>query len=154
MSFSQVAKNEICRIAGEDKCCQAAELSALIKTSGTLSINGHHNIGFRISTENPAIARRIFLLLKNGFGISPEVLIKRNKQLKKNNVYMMVLSHERGAFEILKSTGVLSISENNVNIIYGISKDIVNSECCSRAYIRGAFLGGGSVTTPEKTYLL
>lgn len=152
MSFSQVAKNEICRIVGEGGCCQVAELSALIKTSGTISINGHHNIGFRISTENPAIARRIFSLLKNGFKINPEVLIKRNKQLKKNNVYMMVVSHERGGFEVLKQTGILSTSEKNVNIVYGISKAIIKNECCRRAYIRGTFLGGGSVTNPEKTY--
>ena len=134
--------------------CRVSELSALIKTSGTININGHHNIGFRISTENPAIARRVFSLLKNCYGISPEVLTKRNKQLKKNNVYMMVVSHERSAFKILEETGILSTASKGIGIIHGIKQALIKSDCCKRAYIRGTFLGGGSVTNPEKTYHL
>lgn len=154
MSFSQVAKNEICRISGEDRCCQIAELSAIIKTSGTISLNGHHNIGFRISTENPAIARRIFSLLKNCFDIHPEVMAKKNRQLKKNNIYMMVVPYEKGALKVLEEAGVLSITEKGINIIYGIKESFKMNDCCRRAYIRGTFLGGGSVTNPEKTYHL
>ncbi|KPU43438.1 putative sporulation transcription regulator WhiA [Oxobacter pfennigii] len=154
MSFSQVAKNEICRIAGQDKCCQVAELSALIKVCGTISINGNHNIGFRITTENPAIARRIFSLLKNCFGINPDVLIKRNKQLKKNNIYMLVVTNDRGSVKILQESGVLADNSSGISIIYGIKKSLIEKDCCKRAYIRGTFLGGGSVTNPEKTYHL
>jgi len=154
MSFSQVAKNEICRILEEERCCKVAELSALIKSSGTISLNGNSSIGFRVSTENPAIARRIFSLLKRGFNARPEVLIKRNKQLKKNNVYMMVVSNDRGASKILEECGILSVSDKGMGIIYGIKQSLMKNECCRRAYIRGTFLGGGSVTNPEKTYHL
>jgi len=154
MSFSQRAKNEICRITGEDRCCQVAELSALVKTSGTISINGFHNVGFRVSTENPAIARRIFLLFKSAYDVTPEVLVKKNRQLKKNNVYMMFISYERGALKILEDSGILSMHDKGINIIYGIKEELVQKDCCKRAYIRGAFLGGGSVTNPEKTYHL
>lgn len=154
MSFSQTAKNEICRISGEENCCHIAELSALIKTSGTISLNGQHNIGFRVTTESPAIARRVYSLIKNSFSIKPEVLLKRNRQLKKNNIYMVVVSHDRGAINVLKSCGILSSAEKGISINYGIKKSIISNECCRRAYIRGAFLGGGSVTNPEKTYHL
>lgn len=154
MSFSQIAKNEICRITGKDRCCMLAELSALIKVSGTINLNGKSNMSFRISTENPAIARRVFGLLKDGFNIHPEVMVKKNRQLKKNNVYMVVISSDRGAFNILEEAGVLSASGRGISIIYGIEKSIIKKECCRRAYIRGAFLGGGSVTNPEKTYHL
>lgn len=154
MSFSQTAKNEICRISGEDECCQIAELSALIKISGTISLNGHNNISFRISSENPAIARRVFSLIKSCFKIHPEVLIKKNRQLKKNNIYMMVIPGDKGALKILEKAGVLSSSDKGLGIIYGIKKSLVKDDCCRRAYIRGTFLGGGSVTNPEKTYHL
>lgn len=154
MSFSQTAKNEICRISDEENCCRIAELSALIKTSGTINLNGQHNIGFRVTTESPAIARRIYSLLKSSFNIQPEVLLKKNKQLKKNNIYMVVVNHEKGALNILKACGILNNAEKGININYGIKKSLISNECCRRAYIRGAFLGGGSVTNPEKTYHL
>jgi conserved hypothetical protein len=154
MSFSQIAKNEICRITGEENCCHIAELSALIKTSGTINLNGQHNIGFRITTESPAIARRIYLLLKDSFNIQPEIMLKKNRQLKKNNIYMLVVSHEKGALNVLKACGILSMTEKGISINYGIKKTLIKNECCRRAYIRGAFLGGGSVTNPEKTYHL
>lgn len=154
MSFSQIAKNEICRIPVENNHCEVAELSALIKTCGTISINSLHNMGFRISTENPAIARRVFSILKNCFGIQPQVMIKKNRQLKKNNVYITSVTHEDRAQQILIECGVLSSSGKGINIIYGIKHSLIKKECCKKAYIRGAFLGGGSVTNPEKTYHL
>ena len=154
MSFSQSAKNEICRIKDKEKCCHMAELSAIIKTTGTINLNGQHNIGFKVSTESPAIARRVYSLIKGCFSIQPEVLVKKNKQLKKNNVYMIIVSYDRGGFDILKSCGILSATEKGINIVYGIKQSLVKNNCCKRAYIRGAFLGGGSVTNPEKTYHL
>ena len=67
MSFSSIAKNEICRIVEEKACCHLAEFSAILRMSGTIQIFGKQNIGFRIITENPAIARRVFTLLKTLF---------------------------------------------------------------------------------------
>lgn len=154
MSFSQATKNEACRITGEDRDCQIAELSALIKTCGTISLNGQHNIGLKVASENPAIARRVFSLIKNCFGIHPEVMVKRSRRLKKNNIYMAVITKEHGALNILKECGVLTDSEKGIGIIYGIKQSLIKDDNAKRAYIRGAFLGGGSVTNPEKTYHL
>lgn len=154
MSFSQTAKNEICRIAPEERGCQIAELSAIIKTSGTVSLNSINNIGFRIMTENPAIARKAFTLIKSCFNIHPEVLVKRNRQLKKNNTYITLVSGARGAQTVLKECGILSASSMSISITHGIKHSIIKTENAKRAYIRGAFLGGGSVTNPEKTYHL
>lgn len=154
MSFSQTAKNEICRIPDEENCCRMAELSALIKTSGTINLNGQHNIGFRITTESPAIARRIYSLIKSSFNVQPEVMVKKNNQLKKNNIFLVNVSHDKGAMNILRACGIMNSAERGISIIYGIKKSLVSNECCRRAYVRGAFLGGGSVTNPEKTYHL
>ncbi len=153
MSFSQDVKNEICRIDDKERSSKIAELSALIKTSGIISINSKFNVSFRVSTENPAIARRIFLLLKNSFDIQPEILVKKNRQLKKNNIYIIVVSANMGATEILKECGILNFHKDT-KINYGLDWDIVDATSTKRAYIRGAFLGGGSITNPEKTYHL
>lgn len=153
MSFSSIAKNEICRIVEEKDCCELAEISALLKMSGTIHINGKTGLGFRITTENPAIARRTFTLLKKLFGIHTEILVKKNNSLKKNNIYMMVVNPEMGAKQILIKAGILKEHpDGNISFCNKISSDIIKKSCCKKSYIRGAFLGGGSISNPEKTY--
>ena len=153
MSFSSIAKNELCHISEDKECCRLSELSAILRMSGTIQIFGSHGMGFRITTENPAIARRIFTLLKIEFNIHTDILVKKNSSLKKNNVYMMDVSAALGAKNILIRTGMLKESESGViNFNNKIPSDIIKKNCCRRSYLRGAFLGGGSLSNPEKTY--
>ncbi|KMT21067.1 DNA-binding protein WhiA [Clostridium cylindrosporum] len=153
MSFSQVAKNELCRLPLQEECCQIAELSGIMKMSGTIHIGSKAGIGFKISTENPAIARRGFTLIKNIFGKHTEIMVKKNNSLKKNNVYILSITPEIGAKDILIKTGIIKESkEGALGFISKISPSILKGQCCKMAYLRGAFLGGGSISNPEKTY--
>lgn len=153
MSFSSIAKNEICRIVEDKDCCHLAEFSAILRMSGTIQIFGKQNIGFRIITENPAIARRVFTLLKTFFNIHTDILVKKNSSLKKNNVYMLDVSSAMGARDVLIRTGILKENENGIiSFNNKIGNEIIKKNCCKRAYLRGAFLGGGSLSNPEKTY--
>ncbi len=155
MSFSSKTKNDLSRIESQTKCCLVAELAALIRMSGTIQIGGLKRISIRFSTENAAIARRIFSLLKKIYSVHTEVMVTRNKQLKKNNNYLIIISHKENTKEILEDTGVLVQDENGLyKISYRIPSKIVKNRCCKRAYIRGAFLGGGSISDPDKTYHL
>lgn len=154
MSFSQTTKNEACRVADGGRDCEIAELSALIKTCGTISLNSQHNIGLRVASENPAIVRRAFSFIKKCFKVHPEVVVKRNRLLKKNNIYMIIITEGQGALDILRRCGVLETRGKGIGIIHGIKQSLIKDESSRRAYIRGAFLGGGSVTNPEKTYHL
>ncbi|SHF38289.1 MULTISPECIES: DNA-binding protein WhiA [Caloramator] len=155
MSFSSVAKSELCRIQDEKSCCQLAELSAIMKMSGTIQINGKNGLGLRVTTENPAIARRIFSLLKNIFGVHTDIMVKKNSTFKKNNIYMLLITPEMGAKDILLKTGILKQhSDGTLGIYHKIHPEIIKKSCCRRAYVRGAFLGGGSISNPEKTYHL
>lgn len=153
MSFSSAAKNEICRINNEKECCEIAEISALLRMSGTIQINGKQGLRLKISTENPAIARRVFTLIKKVFNIHTEIMVKKNNTLKKNNIYLLVITQEMGSKNVLLKTGILKEHENGKVVFNNkISSDIMKRTCCRRAYLRGAFLGGGSISNPEKTY--
>ncbi|QCX34473.1 DNA-binding protein WhiA [Caloramator sp. E03] len=153
MSFSSIAKNELCRINEEKRCCQIAELAAITRISGTVSIKGSQGLSFKIQTENPAIARRIFTLLKNAFGIHTEILVKKSNSLKKNNIYILVINQEMGSKEILIKTGIFKEhGDGMLSFSNKIGSNIIKKNCCKRAYIRGAFLAGGSISNPEKTY--
>ena len=60
MSFSTAVKNELSRVVTEGRLPQLAELSALVRTTGSINLIGMNKLAFTIVTENPAIARKIF----------------------------------------------------------------------------------------------
>lgn len=151
-SFSTTTKDEISKLELKSSCCLRAEIAAIIQMSGSLSINGG-GISLKITTENASIARRIFNLLKVIYNVHSDIVVKKNRQLKKNNSYMINVDGSEKVEHILRDIEVLRDSES---IYYGlsnrISPSIVKDRCCKRAYIRGAFLGGGSISNPERTY--
>src|SRR5690554_3197822 len=107
MSFSSKAKNEICRINSSRKCCRLAELAALIHTSGTIQLSGCEQIKLKVSTENAFIARRVFKLLKDLYGINSEVLVRKNRRLRKNNNYMLALPQSPISRRVLEETRII-----------------------------------------------
>lgn len=154
MTFSSIVKNEISKIYYDNKCCKVAVLSALIKMTGTIQFHGRNNIGIKLSTENASIARMLFTLIKEIFDLSVRVAVRRNKQLKKNNIYTLYIDAQTGSEEILTTTGILNKTEDGISINYKLPAKLVKKPCCKKAYLRGVFLGGGSISDPEKTYHL
>jgi len=154
MSFSSKTKNELARAIPEKDCCKYSELAALIRMSGTLQLVGLEKFNLVITTENASVARKIFKLFKKLFGINIEVMIRKNLKLKKNNHYLMVVTHTMNSWEVLSKVGILKQFDDTFDITYEIPKDLIKTRCCKRAYLRGAFLGGGSVSDPEKPYHL
>ncbi|WP_416828460.1 DNA-binding protein WhiA [Ectobacillus polymachus] len=142
MSFASETKKELTNIAIKD-CCVRAELSALIRMNGSLSFSNRRLI-IDIQTENAAIARRIYVLLKRSYEVTVELLVRKKMRLKKNNVYIVRLVEK--AKEILDD---LQIIQGDFSLVHNISHDLIRKKCCKRSYLRGAFLAGGSVNNPE-----
>lgn len=154
MSFSVKVKNEICRYSNMSKGEAVAELSAIMKVSGTLSLGSKRQFSFGVTTENPAIARFIFTLLKDKFNIHTQIIMKKNNSLKKNNIYVVLITDNMQVKNLLVEVGLLRSGENIFSLDYTIPKIVSESDKYKRSYIRGAFLGGGSISNPEKTYHL
>lgn len=153
MSFSSKVKSEIARNINVTKSEALAQISAIMKVSGTIAFNGK-GISFRIATENPSTARVIFTLLKDFFSIHSKLMVKKSNSLKKNNIYMVLIDEEMGVRELLKNTGIFKDVDGIMSLDYRIEDTMVSGDEEKRAYIRGAFLGGGSISNPEKTYHL
>ncbi|MDY4077870.1 MAG: DNA-binding protein WhiA [Clostridium sp.] len=153
MSFSAKVKGELGRYTEMSKEEALAQISAMMKVSGTISFNGK-GLSFKITTENPTSARLVFTLLKEHFHIHSKLMVKKSNSLKKNNIYMVVIDEEMGVRELLKETGIFKEVDGGITLDYRIDEKMVETDDEKRAYIRGAFLGGGSVTNPEKNYHL
>lgn len=154
MTFSSITKNEITKVPVTSRCCQLAELSALLKMTGTIRIHGVNNFGIRLSTENASIARMIFSLLKSCFEINTKVVVRKNEHLKKNNNYTLYIDSDMGSKEVLKAAGILQEGEKGIKLNHKLPHHLIKKACCKKAYMRGIFLGGGSISDPEKTYHL
>lgn len=142
MSFAAQTKKELTMIE-TDACCEKAELSALIRMNGSVQLTSQ-KIVLDISTENAAIARRIYSLLKKTFQVHTELLVRKKMRLKKNNVYIV-----RVPSQVQDILSKLHIVSEGFNFTDGIEPSIIRRSCCKRAYLRGAFLAGGSVNNPE-----
>ncbi len=152
MSFSSKTKNELSRLICKEKCCYFAELIGIVYFAGMIK-DHTSNIYLRINTENASVARRIFNLVKWSFGVHTTVGIKRNKSSKHMHSYSLYIKDKESLVKIFKTLG----RKKNDKAIADrmdlrINHEWVQSPCCKKAFIRGAFLGGGSITDPEKTY--
>lgn len=134
-----------------NRALDIAELSAIIRLSGSLHFMGNMQIGLKITTELNSIARRVFKILKKEFEINTSITVNKNQMLKKNNSYVLTITPEMGASKLLVDLGILD-NENTFITRNDISNKIVKEPEDAHAYIRGAFLGGGSINDPEKNY--
>lgn len=150
MSFSADVKNELARVTGEHSCCLIAELAALMRMGGTMLIGGNNNLGITFTTENAAVARKVLTLVKRGFSLTTEVVVTRGRRLKKVNSYHIKVAPSPVVTDVLARLGIMRGEVINA----GRDMGLLRKGCCRRAYLRGAFLGGGSVSKPEGEYHL
>ncbi|AKM20334.1 DNA-binding protein WhiA [Anoxybacillus geothermalis] len=142
MSFASETKKELTNLEVK-RCCLRAELSALLRMNGSLAFSGGR-MAVDVQTENAAIARRIYTLLKKGYDVAVELFVRKKMRLKKNNVYIVRITD--GAAPLLRD---LCIWNGDFSFIHDIDPELVKKKCCKRSYLRGAFLAGGSVNNPE-----
>ena len=142
MSFASETKKELTQVEADDTSLKA-EGSALIRMNGSLTF-ANRQISLDVQTENAAIARRLYTIVKKLYPYNVELLVRKKMRLKKNNVYICRL--REGAREILAD---LEIVSNSFEFNHTISKSIIPKNEQRRAYLRGAFLAGGSVNNPE-----
>lgn len=83
MSFSTDAKSELTRIKNEDFRLDRAELSAIVRMSGSIQLAGNMQLSLKITTELNAIARKVFKILKDSYNINTSITVNKNQMLKK-----------------------------------------------------------------------
>ena len=140
MSFSGNAKAEICRTVPSKKCCALAECFGIL-----LFCNSFGQDGIRIITESREFGQNLPKLFQKAFNVdfdsfpsmeSPGKLVFQIDAPDKIDLIMEAYGFDRDTLAL------------HVNL------PVVEEDCCKAAFLRGAFLAGGSVTDPEKGYHL
>ena len=74
MSYSSQTKEELCRFEPDSVCCLLAELSGIVCAAGSVIYRGGGDKRLSIETENNAVARRAFRLLREVFDVQPQLV--------------------------------------------------------------------------------
>lgn len=148
MSFSSLVKDELSRQSTNARHCQIAEIAAIISLCGRIQISANDKYMVKIHTENIAVARKYFTLLRKTYNIDTEISIR---QSSKNRIYTVAILHHDDAIKVLKCSHLIDHGEISENLSV-TDNLIIQKECCKRAFIRGAFLASGSMSDPEKFY--
>jgi DNA-binding protein WhiA len=133
-----------------------SELAAVVSLNGTAAAVPAGGYNIRIITENAAFARWIYSCIRQLCNISPEVTIRKSRKLRKRASYMLFVTPASGSAKLIRRIGAEVVRKNTQGQPELVLPEPSDSKdrCCKKAYLRGAFLAGGSVSDPEKTYHL
>lgn len=140
MSFSGNVKEELAAHISLARHCQLAELAALLLFSaGTCEGNMH----LRLDTENEAVVRKCFTLLRKTFNI--ETVMQGKERL---------IPDDDLEGKVIQALHLNGIEKEGLNLAEPVNSLLIKNSCCARAYLRGAFLSVGSMSDPKKSYHL
>lgn len=151
MSFSSEVKEELSRQMSPARHCRLAEIMAIIRTCGKITISEDNLYNVIVYTENIAVARKYYNLIKKTFSWSPSISVRKNIYLKKNQIYTIGIFNHGQAVQILKATKLLNQSYD-IEELDARANVVIQQTCCKRAFIRGVFLASGSISDPVKGY--
>ncbi len=154
MTFSSSVREELAHLKIEKKCCALSELSALIRTCATVKIGNKFKLAVRFETENPSTARRIFNIIKFLYDYHSEVSAKKIDKLRTGHFYMVLLNDDNVVEQMLHDTGMMHEGENVFSMSKTLPAHLLDSRCCVKSFMRGCFLGCGSMSDPNKSYHL
>lgn len=142
MSFSSEVKSELAAIR-DLQCCAVAELSALFHIGGSVELSSK-GLALSFQTSNNAVIRKLMKLIKDRYRIDLTLIQKKQLNLNKQDLFVVRIEDQ---VETMMSE--LSLVNKNTLFFQDLDEKIVRKECCKKAYLRGAFLAGGSVNSPD-----
>jgi DNA-binding protein WhiA len=141
VSFAAAAKAEICRNIPNKNCCALAECFGIL-----LFCNSFTNENIKIVTESREFAYILPRLFDKAFGIEFDSF----PSLEAPGKLTFQIYDPEKIDMIMESFG---FSADNTFALH-VNMPIVENDCCKNAFLRGAYLTGGSVTDPAKSYHL
>ena len=152
MSFSSNVKDELSRQMPGARHCQIAETAAILSLCGRAKISASDHFWIEIHTENVAVARKYFTLLKKTFNIRTDVSIRSGINPGRSRTYIVAVREHEEALKVLQAVKLIN-SQGEIGENLSLIRNVVlQNACCRRAFIRGAFLAAGSISAPEKFY--
>lgn len=146
MSFSSELKEELSKISNhKNECCKLAELAGyLITNCNVVKENGEFIL--KMTTESSSAIRRVYNAFKNLYNIEPITNVTK-QVVDKEMLYELIVIDKTDLQKIFENS-LINI-DSNLQIVIDDGGKIKEKECCMKAFVRGVFMGGGSINSPE-----
>jgi cell division protein WhiA len=149
MPLSDDLRSELAAIAPRQACDRLAELSGLFHAAGSVHLRGRGELALHLDLASSAVARRAFSLLR-AFAVDSEIRTYRQRAFDRPTRYQLHVSGSAHALQVLHEAGVLTA---RLAPLDRPPRRVVARSCCRGAYLRGALLGGGSLSGPRSPHL-
>lgn len=158
MTFTLDVKNQLCRLETTKDCCGKAEVLGFLRMCGNVSLGGGGSVGMTATNNSAAIARRYFKMVKQLWALHSEILVRESNYFKKNKMYTLRIPPQDQVQDILYEYSKIPdgnpwSTANEIGEATSLTK-VFKTDCCYRAYLRGAFLSNGFINDPKKSYHL
>ncbi len=146
-NFTDEIRTEIIKnFTGGREVCLAA-LSAFVRTGGSLIRSGD-SYGFELATESELTAHFFADMLENVFGTEISNFSSRS-DLSGGRDKLVFSCVGESCAALLREAGVLGEDADGTFIDFSVGTGLTGGEGCAAAFVKGAFLGGGSCTLPD-----
>ncbi len=152
MSFSKEVKEELATVSLGARHCEIAEIAAFISCCGKVLVDEEDEYSLILHTENPLVADRFEFLVRNTFDVETIRTIYYGGATHHRTVHEIIIDNPEDCVVILQATKLLDSFGNLEEQSSAIHQIVLQQTCCKRAFIRGAFLSAGSISTPDKKY--
>jgi len=150
MSFTDEVKHELIRYKNKSRQARRAELAALLRMTGSISISSGE-MAVKLKLRYGDLARMIYTWLKKEYELQVEIRVFQPSRLEKSQSYMLHIPPQEELSALLKDLGILS---EDSSLDFSISSEFLVRGEVGQAYLRGMFIGGGSINHPSSEYHL
>ncbi len=154
MSFSSDLKKELSLVKDDKPCCALSELCGLYASTGSLSLLGRGKLNVQFISESIVVSKRTYTLLSQALRISPQIHYLTTARFGGTRKCVLTLGPVRTP-ELLSAFGMMERRpDGDVSLRSTSPRLAITRQCCARAYLRGVFLGGGTMSNPAQSYHL
>jgi DNA-binding protein WhiA len=146
---SEDVREELASIAPQRECDRRAELSAIFHAAGSLHLRGAGDWALHLDLGSGAAARRAFTLLRES-GIHSEIRTYRRRAFDTATRFQLHVAGDDDTLRVLAAAGVVDRRHGPLD---RPPRRVVARSCCRAAYVRGAFLGAGSLSLGRSPHL-
>ncbi len=149
MSFTRQVKSELLHTGSAALCCRRSELAAFILLRGYLSLRDGRCY-LAVTASSSAVARRLFCILKETASGTPLVVKEQGGRLARVQYIVQLPVDEQAVLPGLLKLWLPGAHPSRLRGMFpGFDR-----RCCRRAFLRGVFLAGGTLSVPRSGYHL
>ena len=152
MSYNDDVKTYLSKISEDNHTVAEIELYGLLHGGLIFILKGRGAMQLRFETENAALARKYYTLVKRLFSVSATIRQVIRNRFGEKHIYVADITETSDCLEILRYYDMIDVSSYEIS--RKIDSSMIRTDDDKRAYLRGIFLSAGYIADPKKNYLI